>query len=89
MVHNDPEVMLKSWMGMVRCSKKRNFWSLIFFGIVWSLWFERNKVKFHNKQPIESQIWHGLQFRIEEWVKCFIKDWSFSNLNLCKALIEL
>ena len=33
------------WVGLMKCPKKNNLWRLILGCVIWSLWYERNKIK--------------------------------------------
>lgn len=41
---------IKRWTLLVQGSFKRDLWKSMFFVIVWTDWYERNELKFNNKE---------------------------------------
>ena len=40
------------WMNLVKNRNLQNLWAMILGCVIWSLWFERNKIKFDGVHPI-------------------------------------
>lgn len=44
----------------------------MFVVVIWTLWFEKNRVKFNTGQPSLTQIEEVIELRFGEWIKCFV-----------------
>ena len=57
------------WCGLVKERKRKDFWILSLGCVIWSLWYERNKILFENKIPHLQSFVMSLKFRIGTWAK--------------------
>lgn len=57
------------WGGLMVNRKWKKLWNLIFGCVIWSIWFERNKVKFESKIPDRQLFIYALKIRICTWAK--------------------
>ena len=57
------------WFGLVRGQKYRTLWGLVLGCVIWSLWYERNKIKFDRKPINLHKFDYTLKIRIGIWVK--------------------
>ena len=57
------------WIGMVKDKKRKDIWALSLGCVIWSLWHERNKIKFDAKTPNLHNFVMSLRSRIGIWSK--------------------
>lgn len=57
------------WCGLMKIKRWKKLWNLIFGCVIWSIWFERNKVKFEMKVPNLQLFTYSLMIRIRSWAK--------------------
>ncbi|XP_057538031.1 uncharacterized protein LOC130815560 [Amaranthus tricolor] len=57
------------WLGLADGRRHRHFWALMFGCIIWSLWYERNLIKFERKIPNLQNFVSSLRIRIGIWAK--------------------
>ena len=57
------------WLGLVRGKKRKDVWTLSLGCVIWSLWYERNKIKFEAKRPNFQNFIMSLKSRIGIWTK--------------------
>ena len=57
------------WFGLVRGRKYRYLWSLVLGSVTWSLWYERNKIKFDRRLTNLHKFNFSLKIRIGIWGK--------------------
>ena len=57
------------WFGLVKNRKCREIWGLILGCMIWSLWYERNKINFELKTPNLHNFISSLKIRIGIWAK--------------------
>ena len=57
------------WLGLVKNRKYRKLWGLIQGCVIWSLWYQRNKIKFENGDPNANNFIYSLKIRIGIWAK--------------------
>src|SRR5688500_13830999 len=59
------------WDGLMQNRKWRNLWRIILGCRIWSLWFERNNLKFGSTAPDLQRFILNLKARIHSWAKEF------------------
>ena len=68
-------------------------WGLILGCVIWSLWYERKKIKFENGSPNANQFAFLLRIRIGIWAKELIgfPEWSseFVTYNINSFLMHV
>ena len=57
------------WFGLIKRRKFRNIWALTLGCVTWSLWYERNQIKFERKVPNLQNFIMSLNIRIGIWAK--------------------
>ena len=57
------------WFGLVKGQKYRNLWGLVLGCVIWSLWYERNKIKFERRLTNPHNFVYNLKIRIGIWSK--------------------
>ncbi|XP_057545956.1 uncharacterized protein LOC130824951 [Amaranthus tricolor] len=57
------------WIGLLSDKKHKDIWSLSLGCVIWSLWYERNKIKFEEKIPNFHNFIMSLRSRIGLWAK--------------------
>ena len=57
------------WWGLIDDRKCKGIWILSLGCVVWSLWHERNQIKFDNKSTNFHNFATSLRFRIGTWAK--------------------
>ena len=75
------------WLGLVRGKKRKNVWSLSLGCIIWSLWYERNKIKFEAKQPNFQNFIMSLKSRIGLWTKEMMGTSAYAP-NICLEYMD-
>ena len=68
-LHNRCNTFSIQWLGLVKKRNCRHFWALILGCGIWSLWYERNRIKFERKSPNLQHFVLSLKFRIGIWAK--------------------
>ena len=57
------------WIGLISGKKRKDIWALSLGCVIWSLWYERNKIKFDAKTPNFHNFVMSLRSRIGTWSK--------------------
>ncbi|XP_057528469.1 uncharacterized protein LOC130807321 [Amaranthus tricolor] len=57
------------WLGLISERKYKDIWLLSLGCVIWSLWYERNKIKFENKIVSLENFVMSLKLRIGTWAK--------------------
>ena len=57
------------WIGLVNDKRCKDIWTLSLGCVIWSLWYERNKIKFDAKIPNFQNFVSSLKSRIGMWSK--------------------
>ena len=50
-LHNRCRNFSVEWFGLVKSQKHRKLWGLVLGCVIWSLWYEKNIIKFEAKSP--------------------------------------
>ena len=66
---NRCQIFSAQWFGLVKSKRLRDIWGLILGCVTWSLWFERNHIKFERKIPNLNNFVLSLKIRIGIWAK--------------------
>ena len=80
-LQNQCENFSIQWLNLVVIRKHRDFWGLILGCVIWSLWYERNKIKFEMKPPNFDHFIFSLKIRIGIWAKEILGYKSSAPLN--------
>ena len=68
-LHNQCSKFSMQWLGLIKGRNLRDIWALILGCVFWSLWYERNKIKFEGKTPNFQNFVMSLKIRIGIWAK--------------------
>lgn len=60
--------MMESWTNLVTVSFKRDLWPSLFFVTIWSIWLEKNQIKFNVKNPNLVQMKNNIKLRLGMYV---------------------
>lgn len=60
---------VEAWRRLNSFKRKAKLWNLILGCVIWSLWYERNKIKFNNGEPNGDLLFYTLRIRISIWAK--------------------
>jgi reverse transcriptase-like protein len=58
-----------AWKHLVPRKKRGKLWNLILCCVIWSFWFERNKVKFESGSPDADKLFLTVKIRVGVWAK--------------------
>ena len=68
-LHNQCGNFSIQWFVLVKSRKHRKLWGLILGCGIWSLWYERNKIKFEMGSPEFNKFVYSLKIRVRIWAK--------------------
>ena len=68
-IHNQCSTFCLQWIGLVKGRKNKDIWALTLGCVLWSLWYERNQIKFESKVPNQQNFVVSLKIRIGLWAK--------------------
>ena len=68
-IHNQCSKFSIQWLGLIKGRKHRKIWALTLGCIFWSLWYERNQIKFERKTPNLRNFVLSLKIRIGIWAR--------------------
>lgn len=60
---------VEAWKPLAPRRSRGKVWSLILGCALWSLWFERNKIKFQHGTPDVDYLFYTLKIRVGIWAK--------------------
>ena len=82
-LHNQGIFFTMQWMGLVNHKKQIKLWGLILGCLIWSLWFERNRIKFENASPNINNFVRLTKIRIGIWAKEIggFSAWSAEDIS--------
>ena len=59
----------EQWLGLIKDRKRKDIWCISLACVVWSLWYERNQIKFERKGVNFQAFVTSLKLRIGSWAK--------------------
>lgn len=65
-IHEQAVINILSWGSLVKGKFKRAIWNSMFFSVIWTIWFTRNKVVFDAKQLNVEEIMYNIKQRVGE-----------------------
>lgn len=68
-LHNSCDTFILAWRGLAPKRRRGEIWKLALGCVLWSLWFERNKIKFEDKTPDVAYFLYSLKIRFTLWGK--------------------
>lgn len=77
-LHRDCGSFVDQWKGLLLGRKWRRVRLLLIGCVVWSIWYERNEIKFQGKSPNLHQMVASLKCRVGGWVKEYMGVSCFS-----------
>lgn len=63
------EEWLECWKGVVKGDFQSKLWTSLFFVVVWSMWYQRNKVVFEKEQIDWNYLHYLINLRLGFWLK--------------------
>ena len=87
-LHNQFRIFSIEWLGLVKNRKHRKLWGLTLSCVIWSLWFERNKIRFETGITNITKFVYSLKIRIGIWAKEMLgyPGWSSKDVTYNKTL---
>ena len=82
-LHNCCSQFVLAWRNMLPNRRQGKLWSLILGCMMWSIWYERNRIKFNNGTLDEAQLFGTLKIQIS------IRAKELLGLNLSLSIILL
>ena len=58
-----------AWLGLVKGKKHKRLWGLVLGCVIWSLWYERNKIIFERRLTNLHKFQYSLKIRTGIWAK--------------------
>lgn len=68
-LHNNFESFVLAWSCLVPRRRRGKLWLLVQGCTIWSIWYERNKLKFHNGVRDFGRFIYSLKIRVGIWAK--------------------
>lgn len=68
-IHRDPIVNIKSWQSLMKKRKLKPLWNTVFHAMIWTIWNERNKIRFEGSPINWEWFLEKVKFRICLWIK--------------------
>lgn len=84
--HNCCDRFIVEWGGLLKIKKRKKLWNMILGYVLWSIWYERNKIKFEAKAPDYLNFVYNLKIRIGVWAKELLGFEVESPLNFVHNL---
>lgn len=81
-LHFDCVHFVLQWNRLLPGHKRKNLWSLCLCCVIWSLWFERNRVIFESVSPDLDAFFYSLIIVIGVWAKEHLGFSSFSPYDV-------
>ena len=57
------------WLGLLKGKKYQKLWGLVLGCVIWSIWYERNKIKFERRPTNLHRFQYSLKIKIGIWAK--------------------
>ena len=73
-LHNQCTIFSAQWFGLVKNRYCQKLWGMILGCCIWSLWYERNRIKFERRSPTIHNFVVMLKIRIGIWAKEMLGD---------------
>lgn len=77
-LHHDCVCFVDQWNNLLVARKGKKLWRLCLCCVIWSLWLERNRVKFESIILDHDSFLHSLKLRIGVWAKELLGYITFS-----------
>ena len=68
-LHRTFPIFSEQWLGLIKDRKCKDIWIISLGCVVWSLWHERNQIKFESKSLNFQNFVTSLKLRIGTWAK--------------------
>lgn len=89
-LHELPSKVIESWNNLLtrapKSSFKRKLRNSMFFVVTWTIWYERNLVKFQNKSFSFPKLVWEIKLRLAFWIKIFAPRFPYSTLQVAENL---
>lgn len=78
-----------AWKHLAPFRRKGKVWRLILGCVIWSIWFERNKIKFNHGALNEDHLFYTLKIRISVWAKELLGFDLASSIGFSSRFFDL
>lgn len=68
-LHKDASINIVACHGLVRGKQKKAWWTILFFKIIWSIWFNRNKWKIKALERGVEEMVEEIKYSFSFWIK--------------------
>lgn len=72
--------------GKLRGKTKQKLWSVLFFCVAWTIWLERNKIKFEEKQLDWCWMWELIKIKLGLWMNAFYSEFNHTPMTIANNL---
>ena len=88
-LHNQCSSFCLQWLGLVKSRKHKEIWTLTLGCVIWSLWYERNQIKFESKAPNQQTFVLSLKIRIGIWAKEMLRSsgWTPNVIHHAESFV--
>lgn len=67
--HSQCSRFMVEWGGFVNNKRRKKLWAMVLGCVIWSLWYERNRIRFEQFSPDLHRFIYSLKVRIGLWAK--------------------
>lgn len=81
-LHDNCSLFITEWFGVMRNRRWKKLWTMTLGCVIWSLWYQRNKVKFEECDPDFQKFIYSLKVRLRVWAKELLGTSDCSQMGL-------
>lgn len=71
---------------MVDGKFRKCLWESVYFAVIWTIWFKRNRIKFANTVYCRSSMVANIKFRVSEWIVCYAPSFPYSRMQVVENI---
>lgn len=75
-----------SWSNLVKGKFRKCVWESTFLVVIWTLWLERNKIKFNSQVFSYSKLINLIKARVGEWIVCYCPKFQYPAFQVTDNL---
>lgn len=87
-LHEDAIANFRAWRALLQGKQKGEWWSMLFFTTIWSLWFNRNKRKFEGTEMDVGMMIEEIKLRFCSWLKSFYPKSPYASVQIQQNVVE-